>query len=122
VSLAEAKAKCCANLECAGFSYPNPGTKQGGFYKGNAMGGFQKTAGYEGYTKPNQIVHGPPPPPAPSPPAAADITLDFALVDLHGAVEVFDIWQEKSLGSFTGSYTANQVPKHGTAFLRLSTA
>ena len=77
------------------------------------------------------------------------------MVDLHGAVQVFDIWQvrhatrhatrslllttvlrsciplnprhcytwqERSLGSFTGSYTAKQVPMHGTAFLRLSKA
>ena len=38
---------------------------------------------------------------------------------MHGTVDVFDIWEQKSAGSFSGSYTAKQVPAHGTAFLRL---
>ena len=91
--MAEAQGECCANLKCAGFSFPKPGTKGSGDFKGNAMGGFTKNKGYDGYTKPNQIVHVPPPPPTPPSAPAADITIDFAMVDLHGAVEVFDIWQ-----------------------------
>lgn len=51
---------------------------------------------------------------------AADITLEFKMVNLHGSVGVYDIWQNKAVGSFTGSYTAKAVPFHGTAFLRLS--
>ena len=38
-----------------------------------------------------------------------------------GAVEVYDIWAEKALGSFTGgSFTAKNIAHHGTAFLRLT--
>ena len=54
--------------------------------------------------------------------AAADITIAFADVNMVGSVSVFDIWQQQSAGSFTGSYTAKAVPFHGTAFLRLSAA
>ena len=55
--------------------------------------------------------------------APADITVDFAK-DLHkfGKLNVFDIWAGASAGTFEGSYTAKQVPPHGTAFLRLSKA
>ena len=52
----------------------------------------------------------------------ADITIAFADVNFPGAVSVYDIWAQQSLGSFTGSYTAKAVPYHGTAFLRLSQA
>jgi len=54
--------------------------------------------------------------------AAADITIAFADVNMVGSVSVFDIWQQQSAGSFTGSYTAKAVPFHGTAFVRLSQA
>ena len=45
-------------------------------------------------------------------------------IDLVGKVRVhvFDIWAQNSVGEFSGSYTAKQVPFHGTAFLRLSPA
>ena len=52
----------------------------------------------------------------------ADITISFSMVNLHGSVTVYDIWEQKSVGSFTGSYTARAVPYHGSAFLRLSPA
>lgn len=48
--------------------------------------------------------------------------IDFSTVDLRGRISVFDIWEEKNVGSFEGSYTARAVPLHGTAFLRLSIA
>jgi hypothetical protein len=35
-------------------------------------------------------------------------------------VEVYDVWEQKSLGSFTGSFTAKNVSHHGNAFLRLT--
>lgn len=53
---------------------------------------------------------------------AKDILLNFSFVDLHGSVAVYDIWEQKALGSFEGSYTAKAVPYHGSAFLRLSPA
>lgn len=43
-------------------------------------------------------------------------------MDLHGPVKVYDIWAQKDLGSFNGGYVAEDVPYHGTAFLRLSAA
>ena len=46
----------------------------------------------------------------------------LALQGLHlfGEVEVYDIWAQKSLGKFTGAYTAKAVAYHDTAFLRLT--
>ena len=44
-TVAEAQAACCANLHCAGFSFPKTGTKAHGFYKGNAMGKVPQDAG-----------------------------------------------------------------------------
>jgi len=52
--------------------------------------------------------------------AAVDITLSFADVGLGEKVSVYDIWAQKNLGTFAGSFTAKNVPKHGTAFFRLS--
>lgn len=49
----------------------------------------------------------------------ADITVHFDDLNLFGEVEVFDIWAQRSVGFFKGSYTAKSVPYHGTAFLRL---
>jgi alpha-galactosidase len=53
---------------------------------------------------------------------AADITIKFQMVNMHGSVSVYDIWKNAAVGSFTSSYTAKSVPFHGTAFLRLSAA
>ena len=97
----------------AGFDFRNGG----GFYKGNALAGFTNAPGYSGYYKPNQVV-----PPTPPNKAAKDIAINFTMVDLHGSVNVYDIWGQKPAGAFTGSYTARAVPYHGTAFLRLSPA
>ena len=112
LTVAQAQAAWCKNPKCAGFDF----RAGGGFYKGNAVGGFVKSIGYSGYYKPNQIV-----PPSPPDANAKDIQLNFTMVDLHGSVSVYDIWEQKSLGSFEGTYTAKAVPYHGTAFLRLST-
>lgn len=49
-----------------------------------------------------------------------DLTLSFADLKLYGGVAVYDIWEQKEVGVFHGSYTAKQVPLHGTAFLRLT--
>jgi len=49
-----------------------------------------------------------------------DISLNFTDVGLSGKVNVYDIWAQKSLGTFEDSFIARGVPEHGTAFLRLS--
>lgn len=107
----QALEQCCNNLHCAGFSFKDGS----GYYKANAEGGLLQAPGYSGYTKPNQI-------PTPTPPAAdaADITITFSDINLMGSVQVYDIWAQKVVGVFEKSYTAKQVPYHGTAFLRLS--
>jgi len=115
LTIDEAKAQCCNNLHCAGFSFRDGS----GFYKGNAEGGLLKSAGYQGFTKPNQVPKPAPPGPSPSQ-EAADITVTFSDLNLMGSVQVYDIWAQKVVGVFEKSYTAKQVPFHGTAFLRLT--
>jgi len=111
VALDAAQAYCCNNTACAGFSYlPSDGS---GCYKKNTDCGFVTNSAYTGYYKPNFI------PPAPGP---ANITVTFADVGLSGSVAVRDIWNLKDLGTFTTSYTAQNVPYHGTSFLRLTKA
>jgi hypothetical protein len=112
---AEAEAECCANLQCAGFSYADDGNGKGsGYYKGNLNCGFTRAAGYQGFAKPSQIPSGSS--------APADITVRFSDLNLFGSVTVYDVWAQQSLGAFTGSFTAKAVPFHGTALLRLSQA
>jgi len=111
---AQAQDACCSNSACAGFSYePDANNVTGsGYYKGNAMCGFTQCSSCEGFDKPGQV---------PSPTGgAADITINFADVNLYGSVSVYDIWAQQTVGTFTTSYTAKAVPFHGTAFLRLS--
>jgi hypothetical protein len=109
----QAQAACCANPLCAGFSFePDGSGSGGGYYKGNALCGFTHAPGLEGWDKAGQV------------PAAGgiplDITISFADINLKSPVNVYDIWAQKALGSFSGSYTATQVPYHGTAFVRLT--
>jgi len=52
----------------------------------------------------------------------ADVTVNFDDVGLSGDVAVYDIWSQKHVGVFQGSYTASRVPSHGSAFLRLSSS
>lgn len=109
LTVAAAQQKCGANADCAGFSFEGGA----GYYKSNANCGLTSSAGYEGYTRTAALPSGGG--------AAADITVDFA-TDLHkfGELDVFDIWAGESAGTFEGTYTAKQVPPHGTAFVRLS--
>ena len=114
---AAAQTACCSNLECAGFSFScddascNTGS---GFYKGNAMCGFTPAASYQGYFKPSVVPN--------ATGNAADITIDFADLSLYGACDVYDIWAQQSLGTFTGSYTAKAVNWKDTAFVRITPA
>jgi len=50
----------------------------------------------------------------------ADIALSFSAVGLPAKASVYDIWAQKDVGVFESSFTAKDVPKHGSAFLRLS--
>jgi alpha-N-acetylgalactosaminidase len=111
-SVAAAEATCCASYACAGFSIDASGH---GCFKPNADAGFVANGAFSGYFKR-----------APLPPAdgAANVTLRFADVGLYSPrISVFDIWAQLPVGIFEGgSYTAANVPLHGSAFLKLSTA
>ena len=82
--------------------------------QGNCECGFVALDGAEGFDKPGQV-----PPSGGNP---ANITINFADVDLFGSITVYDIWAQAVVGTFTNSYTAVDVPYHGSAFLRLSAA
>ena len=112
---AQALAACCTNPSCAGFSITNGGATGSGYYKPDANCGNSTSAGYDGYTRKSAI-------PSTKPSTNADITVQFADpgINLFGEVEVFDIWAQKSLGKFTGSFTAKGVAHHDTAFFRLT--
>ena len=109
LTVEEAEAQCCADEECAGFSY-DPVAK-GGCFKTAPNCGFVNSTQYQGYFRTGY------PPPAPPP---ADIEIAFADVDLFGSVRVYDVFAQQEVGVFSGSYTARGVPFHGSAFLRLS--
>lgn len=110
LTVKQAQNACCANPKCAGFSFESGG----GFYKDNANCGVTKSGGYEGYTRTSAIPN--------SNTGPADITVNFSdpQINLFGKIDVYDIWEQKTVGTFEGSYTAKSVPSHGTAFVRLS--
>lgn len=58
--------------------------------------------------------------------AAQDLALSFADVPglqcCEGQCSVRDVWARKSLGAFTGSYTAKGVGSHDCAFFVLEAA
>ncbi len=107
LSPAQAQAQCCAQAACAGFSIDAQGA---GCFKPNTQAGFFSNSAYMGFFKPGG--------PTPAPPA--DITVNFADVNLFGKVVVRDIWAQADVGVFSGSFTAKAVPLHGSAFLRLT--
>jgi alpha-N-acetylgalactosaminidase len=109
VPLVTAQNTCCSDPDCAGFSYdPTDGS---GCYKLNTNCGFVNNSAYVGYDKPNFV------PPTGTP---VNITINFASVGLSGSIMVRDIWQMQNIGVYTNSYTAINVPYHGTAFLKLT--
>ena len=108
LSKEQAQDACCQSLECAGFSFSGGS----GYYKKNQDCGKVANSGFVGYTKPSQMPGS----------GGADVTVKlyevgFAADDL---VHVYDIWKQQEVGSVKGTYTAQNVPLHGTAFLRLS--
>ena len=54
--------------------------------------------------------------------SAASITVSFSQIGLSSGqtASVRDLWQHADLGTFTGSYTAANVPSHGVAMLRIT--
>ena len=111
---AQAQANCCKDANCAGISITK-GATGSGFYKRNANCGITKSSTYDGYTRSSAIPSAPPT-------DVADVTVQFddPEINLFGEVEVYDIWAQKSIGNFTGSYTAHSVAFHDSAFLRLT--
>jgi alpha-galactosidase len=52
--------------------------------------------------------------------ATAAMTVQWTKIGLPaGAATVRDLWNQQDLGSFTNSYTANGVPKHGVVMLKI---
>lgn len=51
--------------------------------------------------------------------AAVDMSIDFIDLDLEGTVEVRDLYEQKDLGTMTGTLAA-RVPAHGTRIYRLT--
>ena len=55
--------------------------------------------------------------------AAASMTVQWSAIGLpSGAATVRDLWNQKDLGSFTDSYAATSVPKHGVVMLKVASA
>jgi len=106
LSVAQAQAACCGKPTCVGFSYQN--STGAGYYKSNAQCGMVTNKDYDGYVLPGMNGGG-----------SANVTIQFSDVGFVDSVSVYDIWQQKTVGTFDTSYTA-VVPLHGTAFLRLS--
>ena len=110
-SLDEARATCCADALCAGFSW-SPANGVGCFK--NAQTCRDTLPGFDGWFKTAW------PPAPPPPPAAANVSVSFASLNLPPVVDIVDVWNGESLGRFTGSYTAPSVAPHAAAFLRLT--
>jgi len=49
---------------------------------------------------------------------AEDIKLDFSAVGVPASASVRDLWGQKDLGNFTGSFTA-KVPRHGVVLVKV---
>jgi alpha-galactosidase len=53
--------------------------------------------------------------------SAASITVQWTAIGLTaGAATVRDLWNQKDLGSFTGSYAATAIPMHGIVLLKVT--
>jgi len=52
-------------------------------------------------------------------PEPADIAADWPTVGVDGRCAVRDLWRQKDVGDFEGSFTAKQVPSHGVLLVRV---
>jgi hypothetical protein len=112
LTVAQAQAKCCANTECAGFSFR---VEDGsGVFKRDVMCGGGEISGYQGYAKSSQL---------PSQ-QGIDFVLDLTMVDfgVSTPVDVVDLFDGKALGRHVGTFAAGRVPSHGTTFVQVSVA
>ncbi|WP_372807336.1 sialate O-acetylesterase [Pontiella sp.] len=50
-----------------------------------------------------------------------DVTVQWSQIGLSGEQPVRDLWERKELGTFTGSFTAEQLAQHGHRFVRVGT-
>ena len=50
---------------------------------------------------------------------SAQVMLDWKQAGLSGKQTLRDLWRQKDLGTFDGSYTA-EVPVHGVIFLKVT--
>jgi alpha-galactosidase len=54
---------------------------------------------------------------------SASITATWSAIGLSaGSATVRDLWSHTDLGTFTGSYTANGIPSHGVAMLKITSS
>ncbi|MDQ1544048.1 MAG: alpha-galactosidase [Actinomycetota bacterium] len=49
-----------------------------------------------------------------------DVTANWSDIGLKGAASVRDLWSHKNLGSFSGKFTAKDVPIHGVRLLKVT--
>lgn len=107
--LAQGLNTCCENPKCVGITWKG-GDIGSGFYQQDQDCGMKQSA-WTGYTKLSSHKVD-----------STDITLDLTELGFAQGEEVlvYDIWLQKDVGSFAGTYVARNIPLHGTAFLRLS--
>ena len=124
-SLVSCAAAVTKSSRCAPFRAASGGL----FYYAEGYNG-QCTCARDSCTKRNRMAMSSVYKLAPRMPAAgADVVVDFADLTQSGLLgkesvaasyDVYSFWEGMSLGTFTGSYTAKELPMHGTAFLRLT--
>jgi hypothetical protein len=49
-----------------------------------------------------------------------NVTLDVRAIHSSSPVQVYDVWKSKIVGTADSTFTATDIPIHGTAFFRLS--
>ena len=113
VNLEDAKSRCCGmEAECVSVSMPKTGHGKACFKKNDDCG-WNVDHAYSSLVK---LSQGPPQPPA----KGTLITATFKAVGWgHATAKVRDLWEQKDLGTMSGSHSA-YVPLHGLALLRLS--
>lgn len=50
----------------------------------------------------------------------ASINLDFSALGITGEQKLRDLWRQKNIGTFTGSYEAKNIPSHGVLLLKIT--
>lgn len=110
--LEQAQDICCQSSECAGIDFQAiEGILGSGYFKADQNCNKTTKTNHTGYTKTSSNLVN-----------KTNIILNFREIGFSSAeeVSVYDIWLQKDVGAYKGSYTARNVPLHGSAFLRLS--